>query len=65
MNHISKNIDELIAKWREQDKELFQERAGIPATEHVPHQIFWASSNKVVSLPTFDFSLPCECTEAA
>ena len=29
MNHISKSIDELIAKWREQDKELFQERAAI------------------------------------
>ena len=29
MNHISKHIDELIAKWREQDKELFQERAAI------------------------------------
>lgn len=29
MNHISKHIDELIAGWREQDRELFQERAGI------------------------------------
>ena len=29
MKHISKSIDELIAGWREQDRELFQERAGI------------------------------------
>lgn len=40
-------------------------KAGIPATEHVPHQIFWASANKIVSIPSFDFSLPCECTETA
>lgn len=40
-------------------------RSGIPATEHVPQQVFWASSNKVVSLPSFDFSMPCECTEGA
>lgn len=29
MNHISKHIDELIAGWSEQDKELFKERAAI------------------------------------
>lgn len=48
-----------------EDKFDAMRRAGIPATEHVPQQVFWASSNKIVSLPAFDFSLPCECTEAA
>lgn len=37
--------------------------AGIPATEHIPHQRFWASANKVVKIhQSAQMSLPCECT---
>lgn len=40
--------------------------AGIPATEHIPQQRFWASANKVVKIhASAQMSLPCECTEAA
>jgi hypothetical protein len=40
--------------------------AGIPATEHIPHQRFWASAKKVIKIkPQMEIYLPCECTEAA
>lgn len=36
--------------------------AGIPATEHIPHQRFWAQANKIVRINAIQESLPCECT---
>ena len=40
--------------------------AGIPATEHIPHQRFWATARKVIEIkPQVELELPCECTEAA
>lgn len=35
--------------------------AGIPATEHIPHQRFWAQANKIVQINAIQESLPCEC----
>lgn len=36
--------------------------AGIPATEHIPHQRFWAGVNKVIPIaPSAQIELPCEC----
>lgn len=35
--------------------------AGIPATEHITHQKFWASANKIVRINSVQQSLPCEC----
>lgn len=38
--------------------------AGIPATEHIGHQAFWAGAKRVINIkPQMEFSLPCECTE--
>lgn len=39
--------------------------AGIPATEHVPQQRFWAQAKKIVKISEIQTSLPCECTEGA
>jgi len=39
--------------------------AGIPASEHIPQQRFWAQANRIVEIQSLDFSLPCECTESA
>lgn len=37
--------------------------AGVPATERVPHQRFWAQANKIVKIhQSAQQSLPCECT---
>lgn len=59
--------DDGLPVYLEEMEQKFEDmrRAGIPATEHVPQQAFWASANKIVKLPSFDFSLPCECTEFA
>lgn len=35
--------------------------AGIPATEHISHQLFWARANKIVKINATQQSLPCEC----
>lgn len=35
---------------------------GIPATEHIPYQRFWAKANKIVQINLVQESLPCECT---
>lgn len=35
--------------------------AGVPASELIPHQKFWASANKVVEIKTIPQSLPCDC----
>jgi hypothetical protein len=36
--------------------------AGIPATEHISHQRFWAGANKVVKIhASAQMQLPCEC----
>ena len=40
-------------------------KAGIPATEHIQQQRFWAQTNKIVDIRQMDISIPCECTEAA
>lgn len=34
---------------------------GIPVTEHIPHQRFWAQANKIVRISVMQESLPCEC----
>lgn len=40
--------------------------AGIPATERIPQQRFWAQANKVVKIhQSAQMALPCECTEGA
>lgn len=40
--------------------------AGVPATEHIPHQKFWADAKRVIEIkPQMELDLPCECTEAA
>jgi hypothetical protein len=39
--------------------------AGIPATEHIPQQRFWAQAKKIIKINVQQSVLPCECTEAA
>lgn len=39
--------------------------AGVPATERIPQQRFWARANKVVKIAVAQDVLPCECTEGA
>lgn len=36
-------------------------RAGIPATEHISHQRFWAQANRIVRINVVQASIPCEC----
>jgi len=36
--------------------------AGVPATERIPQQTFWAAAKKVVKIHQMETSLPCECT---
>jgi hypothetical protein len=37
--------------------------AGVPQTEHIPHQKFWAKANKIVKISAQQQSiLPCECS---
>lgn len=35
--------------------------AGVPATEHIPHQRFWASAAKIIKISVQPSLLPCEC----
>ena len=35
--------------------------AGIPLTEHIPHQKFCAGANKIVKINAWQDSVPCEC----
>lgn len=35
--------------------------AGVPATEHIPHQRFWARAAKVIDIAVQPSLLPCEC----
>lgn len=35
--------------------------SGIPATEHIPHQRFWAQANKIIKIKAVQQELPCEC----
>ena len=35
--------------------------AGIPATEHIDQQRFWAQANRIVRINAVQQSLPCEC----
>ena len=36
---------------------------GVPATEHISHQRFWAQANKIVKIKaSAQMQLPCECT---
>lgn len=39
--------------------------AGIPATEHIKHQRFWAQTAKIIHIKQMPMALPCECTETA
>lgn len=36
--------------------------AGVPATEHIPHQRFWAQARKYIKIASTPDLLPCECT---
>lgn len=38
--------------------------AGIPATEHIPHQRFWKSAEKIIDIVVQPSILPCECASA-
>lgn len=35
--------------------------SGIPATEHIPHQRFWAQANKIIKIKAVQQELACEC----
>lgn len=35
--------------------------AGIPATEHIPQQRFWAQANRIVQINVLQSSIPCDC----
>ncbi|WP_186167285.1 hypothetical protein [Burkholderia gladioli] len=37
-------------------------RAGIPATEHIPQQRFWAQAKKIIAIQPLEDMKPCECT---
>lgn len=37
--------------------------AGIPATEHIDQQRFWAQANKIVRIAAVQDSIPCECIQ--
>jgi hypothetical protein len=57
--------DETGPVYLEDMEEKFEamRRAGIPATEHIPHQRFWAQATKIVNISVVQQSLlPCECT---
>lgn len=45
-------------------EQIFSEmkQLGIPATEHIPFQEFWAKSKKIIKISIDQMSLPCECT---
>lgn len=36
--------------------------AGVPQTEHIPHQKFWADARKHIKIASVPSLLPCECT---
>lgn len=37
--------------------------SGVPATEHIPHQRFWAQAAKVIDIAIQPSLLPCECSQ--
>lgn len=39
--------------------------AGIPATERIPHQRFWAQARRIIPISDMQIriSLPCDCHE--
>lgn len=37
-------------------------RAGVPQTEHIPYQRFWADARKYIKIASEPSLLPCECT---
>ena len=45
-----------------EDRFYAMQRAGVEATEHVPHQRFWASAKKVIQIKNVEVETPCECT---
>jgi hypothetical protein len=36
--------------------------AGVPQTEHIPHQRFWADARKYIQIASTPDLLPCECS---
>lgn len=36
--------------------------AGLPATEHIPHQRFWSDARKFIKIASEPSLLPCECS---
>lgn len=36
-------------------------QAGIPATEHIDQQRFWAQANRIITINAVQASIPCEC----
>lgn len=47
-----------------EDKFKAMRLAGIPATEHIQPQRFWAQSKNIINIVQMDL-LPCDCTEGA
>lgn len=45
-----------------EDRFAAMREAGIPATEHISQQRFWAQTAKIVHIKQIPFSMPCECT---
>lgn len=39
-------------------------RAGVPATERIPHQRFWAQAKKVIPIKAVAPDLPCDCHQS-
>jgi len=46
-----------------EDKFAAMKAAGIPATEHISQQRFWAQANKIVRIQSVQSSIPCECIQ--
>ncbi len=44
-----------------EDRFAAMKAAGVPATERVPHQKFWAQAKKIVRIHSIQESLPCDC----
>lgn len=55
--------DESGAVYLEDMEERFAQMrcAGVPATEHIPHQEFWAKAKKIIKIKEQINLFPCEC----
>lgn len=48
-----------LEEWEAEFEAMKQ--AGIPATEHIPHQRFWAGVRKAIPIKQIPAQMPCEC----